>query len=164
MPLLPIYPATVRWHLNRGTAYRLYLTGCYCEYAVAYSVMLTWRGCPMTLMRMQGFTMAALIGLVVQAQAQAPCPELARLRSEAAETWKRVNAAPTSIRCGLYHRVASATKAVVEYANNNPESCAVSGPLLKEMTRDYRWAVQFRDNVCAGRPSIPFPADIRPRR
>jgi hypothetical protein len=39
----------------------------------------------MTLIGLSAFTMVTIVGLAVEANAQTPCSELARLRSEAAE-------------------------------------------------------------------------------
>jgi hypothetical protein len=48
--------------------------------------------------------MIAIVGLGVQAEAQAPSPEYLRLRNAATEAWKQAMRAPRSERCGaLYH-------------------------------------------------------------
>jgi hypothetical protein len=114
----------------------------------------------MTLLGLSAFTMVALVGLAVEADAQTPCLELARLRSEAAEAWKQATRAPASERCGSYIRFSLATKAMVEYANNHLESCDISAQLLNQMEGSHRDAVKARDNVCAERPLRPYPADI----
>ena len=59
----------------------------------------------------------------------------------------------------LYH-ASLAAEATLKYANNNRESCDISVPLLNRMEGYHREAVQARDNVCAGRPLRPYPADI----
>ena len=69
----------------------------------------------MTLIRYACFTVAALVGFAIQANAQTPCPELERLRSEATEVSKQVARDPVSIRCGSYYRLARAAEAIVEY-------------------------------------------------
>jgi len=117
---------------------------------------------PMTLRRPPAFTvmMIAIVGFSVQAEAQAPCPELGRLRDTANEAWKQAMRGPPSERCGSLHHAASATQATLDYANNNRESCGISDPLRSQVEKDHRRAVQARDNVCAGRPLRPFPPDI----
>jgi hypothetical protein len=114
----------------------------------------------MTLIGIPAFTMVALVGLAVQADAQTPCPELARLRSEAAEALKQATRVPASERCGSYIRLSLAWEAIVEYANNNRESCVISVQSLNQMEEYHREAVQARANACAGRPLRPYPADI----
>jgi hypothetical protein len=52
----------------------------------------------MTLRRVPAFTMIAIVGLGVQAEAQAPCPELVRLRNAASEAWKGAGAAAQQAR------------------------------------------------------------------
>ena len=102
----------------------------------------------------------ALLGFGSQATAQTPCPELARLRSETAEAWKQATRAPASERCGSYIRFSLAAKAMVEYANNNRESCGISVQSLNQMEGSHRDAIKARNNICAGRPLRPYPADI----
>ena len=114
----------------------------------------------MTLIGLPAVTIVALVGLAVQADAQAPCPELARLRSETAEAWKQATRAPASERCGSYIRFSLAAKAMVEYANNNRESCGISVQSLNQMEGSHRDAIKARNNICAGRPLRPYPADI----
>ena len=114
----------------------------------------------MTLIRVPAFTVVALVVSATQANAQAPCQELTRLRSEAAKAWEQAMRVPASERCGLHYRFSLAAKAMVEYANNNREACDVSDQTLNQMEGYHRTAVLDRDNVCAGRPLRPFPADI----
>ena len=102
----------------------------------------------------------ALLGLLVQAHAQAPCPELTRLRSEAQEALKQSRTVPASERCYMYNRLSEAWAAAVRYANDNRESCHVSIPSLNEFEQYHRKAVKDRDNVCVGRPLRPYPADV----
>lgn len=45
-------------------------------------------------------TIIVLLGLGVQAKAQAPCAEVLRLRNAAGEAWKHAMSAPASQRCG----------------------------------------------------------------
>lgn len=110
--------------------------------------------------RVPAFTVVAIIGLGVQAEAQAPCPELVRLRNAASEAWKQAMSAPPSERCGALHQVSLATEATRNYATNNHESCGISVPLLSQVEGYHREAVQARDNACAGRPLRPYPADV----
>jgi hypothetical protein len=114
----------------------------------------------MTLRRELAFTMIAMIGLAVQAEAQAPCPELVRLRNAASEAWKEAMKVPPSERCRALYHASLATEATINYANNNHELCDISVPLLNQVEGYHREAVQARDNSCAGRPLRPFPADI----
>ena len=114
----------------------------------------------MKLRRVPAFTMIAIVGLGVQAEAQAPCPELVRLRNAASEAWKQAMSVPPSVRCGALYQASSATEATLNYANNNHESCNISVPLLNQVEGYHRQAVQARDNACAGRPLRPYPADI----
>ena len=114
----------------------------------------------MTLIGLSAFTMVTIVGLAVEADAQTPCSELARLRGEAAEAWKQATRAPASERCGSYIRLSLAAKAMVEYANTHRESCDISVQSLNQMEGSHRDAVKARDNVCTGRPLRPYPADI----
>jgi len=106
------------------------------------------------------FTMIAIVGLGVSAQAQAPCSEYVRLRNAANEALKQAMSVPPSERCGALGRASSATEAMLTYANNNQESCNISDRLLNQVEGYHREALQARDNVCAGRPVRPYPADI----
>jgi hypothetical protein len=114
----------------------------------------------MTLIGMPAFTMIAIVWLGVQAEAQTPCPELVRLRNAATETWKDAMRVPPSERCGALNHASLAAEATLMYANNNREACDISVPLLNQVERYHREAVQARDNACAGRPLRPYPADI----
>ena len=112
----------------------------------------------MTLRGVPAFTIIVLLGLGVQAKAQAPCAELLRLRYAASEAWKHAMSAPASQRCGALAQASVATEATLNYADNNRHSCNISDRLLNEVDR--RQAVQARDNVCAGRPLRSYPPDI----
>jgi hypothetical protein len=114
----------------------------------------------MTLRRVLAFTMIAIVGLGVQAGAQAPCPEYLRLRNAATEARKQAMRAPRSERCGEFYHASLAAEATLKYADNNRESCNISVQLLNQVEGYHREAVQARDNACAGRPLRPFPADI----
>jgi len=54
----------------------------------------------MTLRGVPVLTIIVLLGLEVQAKAQAPCAEVLRMRNAASETWKHAMSAPASQRCG----------------------------------------------------------------
>src|SRR5260370_38849285 len=110
----------------------------------------------MTLIGVPAFTMIAIVGLGVQAEAQPPCPELVRRRSAATEAWKQAMRVPPSERCGELYHASLAAEATLKYANNNRESCDISVPLLNQVEGYHREAVQARDNACAGRPLRPF--------
>jgi len=104
--------------------------------------------------------MIALVGFCSQANAQARCPELTRLRSEAADALKQTRGVPTSERCEAYNRLSMAWGAVAQYANDHRELCGISAVSLNEFEKYHHDAVTARDNVCAGRPARPFPPDI----
>jgi hypothetical protein len=106
------------------------------------------RGNPMMRTRMPALTIIALLGFCIQANAQAPCPELTRLRSEAQEALKQSMTVPASERCYMYIRLSVAWGAVAQYANDNRESCHISIPSLNEFEQYHREAVKDRDNVC----------------
>lgn len=114
----------------------------------------------MTPVAVRAFIVVAMIGLGARVEAQTPCPGLIQLRNAATEAWKQAMRTPRSERCGALHDAASATEATLRFADDNLESCGVSGPLLNEVERYHRAAVQARDHVCAGRPLRPYPADI----
>jgi hypothetical protein len=114
----------------------------------------------MTLIGVPAFAMIAIVWLGGQAEAQTPCPELVRLRNAATESWKDAMRVPPSKRCGALYHASLAAEATLRYANDNRESCDISVPLLNQVEGYHREAVQARDNVCAGRPLRPYPADI----
>ena len=114
----------------------------------------------MMLRGVPAFTMIAIVGLGIQAEAQTPCQEYLRLRNAASEAWKQAMSVPPAERCGALYHASLATEATLNYANNNHESCDISVPLLNQVERYHREAVQARDNACAERPLRPFPADI----
>jgi hypothetical protein len=109
---------------------------------------------------MPALAMMALIGFCSQANAQAQRPELARLRSEAADASKPTKRALTSDRCEAYIRSSMAWGVMVQYANDHRELCEISIRSLSEFEKYHREAVRARDNVCAGRPVRPFPPEI----
>jgi hypothetical protein len=103
--------------------------------------------------------MIALSGFSGQASAQAPCPEFARLRSEA-EAQKPARRGLVVSGCEAYIRSSVAWRAVVEYADEHRTVCNISDRSVSEFEKNYREAVSLRNNVCAGRPARPFPPDI----
>src|SRR3984893_8823477 len=103
----------------------------------------------MTLRRVPAFTMIAIVWLGVQAEAQTPCPELVRLRNAGTEAWKEAMRVPPSERCGALYHASLAAEATLKYANNNRESCDISVPLLNQVGRYRREAVEARNNACA---------------
>jgi hypothetical protein len=55
----------------------------------------------MTLIGVPAFTMIAIVWFGVQAEAQTPCPELARLRNAATEAWMAHGVSSTVITGGM---------------------------------------------------------------
>lgn len=103
----------------------------------------------------------ALVAISTHAGAQ-PCPELTRLRSEAADASKQTwgGIAPTAQRCEAYGRTANAWDAILQYARQNRELCEISARSLDEFEKYRDEATKTRDNVCSGRPARPFPPEI----
>ena len=98
---------------------------------------------PMMRTRMPALAIiVALLGFCVQANAQALCPQLTRLRNEAQETLKQSRTVPASERCYMYNRLSRAWDAVVQYANDNRESCHISISSLNEFERYHSEAVR----------------------
>ncbi len=110
--------------------------------------------------QMAALAMIALVGFCSHSNAQARCPELTRLRSEAAEAVKQMTGVPTLDRCEAYSRFSMAWGEIVRYANDHIELCDISSVSMSEFEKRYREAVIARDNVCASRPPQPFPPDI----
>jgi hypothetical protein len=93
---------------------------------------------------LQTLVIIAIVGYCSQASAQERCPELTRLRSEAAEAIKPM----TSVdRCGAYNRFSMAWGAIAQYANDHRELCDISIVLLSEFEKRHREAEKARDNV-----------------
>jgi len=109
---------------------------------------------------MPALAITVLMGCCIRANAQAPCPELTRLRSEAQEALKQSRTVPATERCYMYNRVSAAWGAVAQYANDNRERCHISIASLNELGQYHRAAVKDRDNICTGRPLRPYPADV----
>jgi hypothetical protein len=104
--------------------------------------------------------MIVLAGFGGEARAQTQCPELTRLRSEAVDASKPMTRALVSGRCNAYIRASLAWSDLIAYASDHQEVCDISGPALNAWERSRRDAMVARDNVCAGRPVRPFPADV----
>jgi hypothetical protein len=109
---------------------------------------------------LSALAMIVIGGFCSQANAQAQCPELTRLRSEAAEAQKPMARGLISNRCDTYIRTSMAWRAVLQYAEDNREMCGISIRSLGEFEKYYSEAASARDNVCTGRPARPFPAEI----
>jgi hypothetical protein len=114
----------------------------------------------MTRQGVAAFTLVALFGLTVQAEAQTPCQNYLGLRNAASEAWKQAMRAPRSDRCEAFNRASLAAAVTLTYAEANRESCAISGELLNQVEVYRREALQARDNACAGRPLRSYPAEI----
>jgi len=95
-----------------------------------------------------------------QANAQTQCPELTRLRSEAIAAQKPMRRDLFGGRCDAYIQISIAWRAVLQYAEDNRAMCDISIGSLGEFEKYYAEAVRVRDNLCAGRPARPFPAEI----
>jgi hypothetical protein len=102
----------------------------------------------------------ALVGFCSNADAQAPCPEMLKLRSKAAEAAKQLTGVPTSDRCDAYRRFSMTWGEIVRYANDHRELCDISGGSLSELEKRHRESIQALDAVCASRPLQPFPPEI----
>jgi hypothetical protein len=111
-------------------------------------------------MRTLMLALTALIGFCSQADAQAQCPELTRLRNEAVASTLPARSGLVSNHCEAYIRTSVAWAATVQYAKDHRESCDISFDSLKQFEGYHREAVIARNNVCAGRPVKPFPAEI----
>jgi hypothetical protein len=104
--------------------------------------------------------MITLVGFCSQANAQDRCPELTRLRGEAAKTAEQMRGVPTSDRCAAYIRFSMAWGAIAQYANDHREWCDISIVSLDEFEKRHREAIKARENVCAGRVPRPFPPEV----
>jgi hypothetical protein len=102
----------------------------------------------------------ALVGFCSQAGAQARCPELTRLRGEAAEASAKVRDFSASNRCAAYVRFSMAWDEIIQYANDHREMCDISNISLDDFDKQHREAVEARKNICAGRSARPYPAEI----
>jgi hypothetical protein len=110
-----------------------------------------------------GTSLVLLILIGSPAIAQTQCPELTRLRSEAAQTSARTRGAPALGRCETYIRISIAWNDAAKYASDHREACDVSTSMLDTIEKAHREAVKARDNVCTGRPFRNYPAEIMPR-
>jgi hypothetical protein len=102
----------------------------------------------------------ALVGFCGQTKAQTPCPELTRLRSEAAEAVEQTKGVPTLDRCEAYNHLSKTWGAIAQYAHDHRELCDISVLSLNEIEKRHRDAANARDNVCGGRPLRPFPPEV----
>jgi hypothetical protein len=103
---------------------------------------------------MPAIAMAALVGCCNQADAQAQCPELTQLRRAASKVM------PGLGLCGDYIHSVMAWDDALGYARDHREACDISGQLLGELAKYRGEAARRRDNVCAGRPVMAFPAEV----
>ncbi|MDN5002008.1 hypothetical protein ACFQZO_14035 [Bradyrhizobium sp. GCM10027634] len=101
-----------------------------------------------------------LTGPCSAAGAQAQCPELTRLRNEAVQAAKPASRSLMLGECGAYVRASRTWDAVVDYAAEHQDVCNISDQMLDALKTSRSNAVTARNNVCAGRPARPFPADI----
>jgi hypothetical protein len=111
-------------------------------------------------MRKLGLTLVALAGLYSPANAQTQCPELTRLRAEAVAAAKPTRGARALPHCESYIRASIAWNDVSKYASEHREACDVSSPMLDAIEKAHRDVVKARDNICSGRPALPYRADI----
>jgi hypothetical protein len=107
--------------------------------------------------------MIALGGFSAELAAQERCPELTRLRSEAAEASKRLMGVEIQDRCEAYIRFSESWRELVRYAEDHRALCEIFNVSLSEIDKRHREAVKARDNVCTSRPGRPFPAEVLPR-
>jgi hypothetical protein len=105
--------------------------------------------------------MLALIAFSVRASAQAQCPELERLRREAAEAAKDLTCSQTPDRCQTYIRFSVTWATTARYASEHRETCNISVSSLDQLEKRHREAVSARDDICAGH--LPFPPEINRR-
>lgn len=113
----------------------------------------------MPVMRMCSLVFAtiALVALCGHAYAQPRCPELAKLRGEAAKTATQLTAMAT---CEAYNGFSMTWGRIVRYANEHRGSCEISSVSLTEFESRHREALRMRDAICTGRPLQPFPPDV----
>jgi len=113
----------------------------------------------MSVMRicLSAFATIALVALCSHAYAQPRCPELAKLRGEAAKAATQLTAMAS---CEAYNRFSMTWGRIVRYANDHRESCEISSVSLTELESRHREALKMRDAICTGRPLRPFPPDV----
>lgn len=99
-------------------------------------------------------------GLCSHANAQAQCPEFVRLHNAAMDLQKPTVNGRIPGSCGAYVRSAQAWRALLQYADEYRVVCDISERSVDEFEKYRREAATRRDNVCAGRPARPFPAEI----
>ncbi|RZN08226.1 hypothetical protein CWO91_23590 [Bradyrhizobium genosp. SA-3] len=83
-----------------------------------------------------------------------------RLRGEAVDATKPMNRGLMPGRCDAYIRASLAWSSLRAYAQDHKEACDISSRSLGDIEKSHHDAVVARDNVCAGRPVRPFPADV----
>jgi hypothetical protein len=98
----------------------------------------------------------------VPAIASAQCPEFIRLRGEvaAAAAPRQTLGVAARERCDAYIRLSVAWGELARYAGEHREACDISPSTLNDIEKRKREVVQAQNNVCAGRPFRPFPAEI----
>ena len=113
----------------------------------------------MSVMRiyLPAFATIVLVAFCSHAYAQPRCPELAKLRGEAAKAAKQLTAMAT---CEAYNGFSMTWGRIVRYANEHRESCEISNVSLTEFKSRHREALKMRDAICTGRPLQPFPPDV----
>jgi hypothetical protein len=113
---------------------------------------------------MTALAIMALVGFGSQANAQAQCPELIRLRGEAAVALEQTTTVPAPNRCNAYNRFSMARAKIARYARDHRELCDISGASLSEFEKRSQEALKASEDVCySSRRLRPFPAEIRPR-
>jgi hypothetical protein len=111
-------------------------------------------------MRTYGAILIALAGLCGSATAQTQCPELTWLRSEVAAASTKATGRMPRTSCDAYIRLSIAWNDIAKYAGDNREACDISSSAMDDIEKRHREVVQARDNVCTGRRSRPFPAEV----
>ena len=110
-------------------------------------------------MHVPALGMITLVGFCNQANAQDRCPELTRLRSDAAHAVEQMRGVPTSERCAAYIRFSMAWGTIAHYANDHRELCDISVLSLDEIEKRHREAIKARENACTDR-ALPFPPEV----
>ena len=110
--------------------------------------------------RSVALVVVALAAFFGHGDAQARCPELDRLRSEAAKAVTGLTGVATSARCDAYNRFSITWGEIVGYASAHRESCDISSASLAEFEKRHREVTTRRDAVCTNRPVQPFPPDV----
>lgn len=114
-------------------------------------------GMPVMRMCSPAFATIAILVPCCHAYAQPKCPELAKLRGEAAKVATQLTA---MAGCEAYNRFSTTWDRIVRYANDHRESCEISSFSLMEIESRHREALTMRDAICTGRLLRPFPPDV----